>query len=64
MTTWTSDEIDKIGAAEELQIASLRRNDTLRKPVTIWAGALGARVGDDLYIGPAGAFEQKVTVLN
>jgi hypothetical protein len=46
MTTWTSDELDKIGAAEELQIASLRRDGTLRKPVTIWV----VRVGDDLYI--------------
>ena len=46
MTTWTSDELDKIGNAEELQIASLRRDDMLRKPVTIWV----VRVGDDLYV--------------
>ena len=46
MTAWTSDELDKIGNAEELQIASLRRDDTLRKPVTIWV----VRVGDDLYV--------------
>ena len=46
MTTWTSDELTKIGTAEELEIASLRRDDTLRKPVTIWA----VRVGDDLYV--------------
>ena len=46
MTTWTSDELDKIGGAEELQIASLRRDCTLRKPVTIWV----VRVGDDLYV--------------
>jgi hypothetical protein len=26
MTAWTSDELDKIGKAEELQIASLRRD--------------------------------------
>ena len=25
MTIWTSDELNKIGTAEELQIASLRR---------------------------------------
>jgi hypothetical protein len=36
MTRWTTDELTKIGSAEELQIASLRRDDTLRKPVTIW----------------------------
>ena len=26
MTTWTSDELNKIGTAEELKIASLRRD--------------------------------------
>jgi hypothetical protein len=46
MTTWTSDELDKIGKAEELQITSLRRDGTLRKPVTIWV----VRLGDDLYV--------------
>jgi hypothetical protein len=46
MTTWTSDELNKIGTAEELKIASLRRDDTLRKPVTIWV----VRLGDDLYV--------------
>src|SRR5512143_1445419 len=46
MTAWTSNELDKIAKAEELQIASLRRDGTLRKPVTIWV----VRVGDDLYV--------------
>ncbi len=46
MTMWTSDELKKIGTAEELQIASLRRDGTLRKPVTIWV----VRLGDDLYV--------------
>ncbi len=46
MTTWTSDELTTIGAAEELRIASLRRDGTLRKLVTIWV----VRVGDDLYV--------------
>src|SRR5829696_8630409 len=36
MSTWTSDELDRIGAAEELEIASVRRDGTLRNPVTIW----------------------------
>ncbi len=48
MTTWTSDELNKIGTAEELQLASLRRDGTLRKPVTIWV----VRVDDDLYVRP------------
>ena len=43
---WTSDELTKIGTAEELEIASLRRDGTLRNPTTIWV----VRVGDDLYI--------------
>jgi hypothetical protein len=46
MTTWTSDELDKIGTAEELEIASLRDDGALRKPRTIWV----VRVGDNLYI--------------
>ena len=46
MPTWTSDELAKIAAAEELQIASLRRDDTLRKPVTIWV----VRRSNDLYV--------------
>ncbi len=56
MAAWKSDELNKIGKAEELQIASLRRDSTLRKPVTIWV----VRVGDDLYVrcanGRAGAW--------
>ena len=46
MTAWTSDELDKIGNAEELQITSLRSDGTLRKPVTIWV----IRLGTDLYV--------------
>jgi hypothetical protein len=46
MTKWTSEELNKIGTAEELQIASLRRDGTLRNQVTIWV----VRVGDDLYV--------------
>ena len=46
MTTWTNDELTKIGTAEELKIASRRRDGTLRKPVIIWV----VRHGDDLYV--------------
>jgi hypothetical protein len=46
MTTWTSDELDRIGAAEELNLASVRRDGTLRDPVTMWV----VRDGDDLYV--------------
>jgi hypothetical protein len=43
---WTSDELDKIGKAEELEIASVRRDGSLRKWVTIWV----VRQGDDLCV--------------
>ena len=56
MATWTSDELKKIGNAEELRIATLRRDGTLRKPVIIWV----VRVDDDIYVrcanGRAGAW--------
>ncbi len=46
MTTWTSSELNTIGKAEELQIAPLRSDGTLSKPVIIWV----VRVGDELYV--------------
>lgn len=46
MNTWTSDELNRIGAAEELEIASLRADGTLRSWRTIWV----VRVGDDLFV--------------
>ena len=46
MTAWTSDELNKIGAAEELEIASIRRDGRRRNPVTIWV----VRRGDDIYV--------------
>jgi hypothetical protein len=46
MTAWTNDELNRIGNAEELEIASLRRDGTLRKSRTIWV----VRAGDDLYV--------------
>jgi hypothetical protein len=46
MTAWTSDELTNIAAADELEIASLRRDGSLRDPVTIWV----VRLGDDLYV--------------
>jgi hypothetical protein len=56
MTSWATDELARIGAAEELEIAALRRDGTLRDPVTIWV----VRDGDDLYVrsvnGPTAAW--------
>jgi hypothetical protein len=46
MTAWTTDELNTIGAADELELATVRSNGTPRTPVTIWV----VRVGDDLYV--------------
>jgi hypothetical protein len=46
MAAWTSDELTKIGDAEELELTSQRRDGSLRDPVTIWV----VRHGDDLYV--------------
>ncbi len=56
MSAWTRGELDKIAAADEVEIASLRHDGTLRSPVTVWV----IRHGDDLYVrsvkGSAGAW--------
>ena len=56
MTAWTGDELASIGTADELEIAPLRSDGSLRNPVTIWV----VRDGDDLYVrsarGSAGAW--------
>ena len=48
-TKWTSDELSDIEAAQELEMAAVRRDGTLRKPVPIWV----VRAGDDLYVRAA-----------
>jgi hypothetical protein len=59
-SAWTSDELSRIGEADELEIASLRPDDTLRRPRTIWV----VRHGDDLYVrsvnGPDSAWYRGV----
>jgi hypothetical protein len=46
VTSWTSDELDRIGSADELRITSVRADGALRPYVPIWV----VRVGDDLYV--------------
>jgi hypothetical protein len=46
VSAWTSTELEAIGAAEELQLSSVRRDGTLRNPVTMWV----VRHGDHLYV--------------
>jgi hypothetical protein len=46
MQQWTNDELHRIGSTEELRVAALQADGTLRKPVIIWV----VRLGDELYV--------------
>jgi hypothetical protein len=46
MAAWTADDFSEIAAAEELDLASVRRDGTVRNPLTIWV----VPHGDDLYV--------------
>jgi hypothetical protein len=54
MTTWTGEELARIGVADELELAALRRDGTLRNPVWV------VRHRADLYVrsyrGPGAAW--------
>jgi hypothetical protein len=56
MTAWTTDELDRIGAAEELEITTTRADGSPRRRTPIWV----VRVGDELfvrsYLGADGAW--------
>ena len=56
MADWTSDELSKVGGAEELQITSLRQDGRPSSSRTIWVVPLG----DGLYVrsvnGPSAAW--------
>lgn len=49
MTGWNEEELDRIGEARELQLASFRRDGTLRPYVTMWV----VRTGNELYVRSA-----------
>lgn len=49
MAAWTADELDRIGRATELAVASRRADGTLSAYVTIWT----VRCGDDIYVRSA-----------
>ena len=53
MSAWTVDELDTIGRAEELSIASRRPDGSLRLFVTIWT----VRVGDAIYVRSAYGYD-------
>lgn len=46
---WSSGELDRIGRAQELQLASRRKDGTLRPYVTMWV----VRAGDEVYVRSA-----------
>jgi hypothetical protein len=56
MSDWTSKELTRIAAADELELASLRADGTWRSPVTIWV----VRLAESLYVrsvnGPGAAW--------
>ena len=49
MAEWTTDELERVGSAEELLVSSKRPDGTDRPFVTIWV----VRVGDELCIRSA-----------
>ena len=61
MSAWISDQLDRIDAADELEIAPRRRDGSLRAPVTIWF----VRLGDDIYVrsvnGPSASWFRGAT---
>ena len=46
MSAWNDDDLRRIGAAEELETAAVRRDGELRRPTPIWV----VRARDGLYV--------------
>jgi hypothetical protein len=46
MSAWTKGELERIGDAEEPELAPVRPDRSLRDPVTMWV----VRNGDELYV--------------
>ncbi len=59
MSTWSSEDLDRIGAADELRVAPRRPDGTQEHDTPIWV----VRVGDDLYVrsyrGPRGSWYRR-----
>jgi hypothetical protein len=51
---WTSEELQRIGGAEELRLAARRQDGSLRPFTTMWV----VQAGDDLYVRSAGGPER------
>jgi len=46
MAAWTNDELDRIDGAQELTLASVRADGSLRRPVTMWV----VRNGEGVFV--------------
>jgi len=61
VTIWPRDELERIGGAKELQLASRRPDGSLRPYVTMWV----VRAGDSLYVrsayGPGNPWYRRAT---
>jgi len=56
MSAWANDELSRAGDAEELQIASARRDATLSRSQTIWVVAYGGSLYVRSVNGPSAAW--------
>ena len=56
MTTWTDEQLDRLGGAPEIEIAPRRADGSLREYTTIWI----VQAGDGLFVrsfnGPGGSW--------
>ena len=43
MTTWPADDLARYGDAQEVRVAGMRRDGTLRAPVIVWVVRVGRR---------------------
>ncbi len=46
MTSWSQDDLDRLGGAGEVEVSSVRRDGSLSRARTVWI----VRVGDQLYL--------------
>jgi hypothetical protein len=56
VTAWTNDELSRVGDAEEMQIASARRDGTLGRSRTIWVVPYGGGLYVRSVNGPSAAW--------
>jgi hypothetical protein len=56
VSTWSQDDLDRLGGVGEVEVSSVRRDGSLSRARTVWI----VRVGDQLYLrsvnGPDGAW--------